>query len=163
MSLGLNKALIVFQFTASVVLIIGTITVYRQLSFMRNQELGMNIEQTLIVKGPSVKDQYISSHALSFTNETTRLPGVSMFAVTSSIPGDEAHWGRSFSRKDMPEVETGSAIVAIDENFLTFSVHRSRQEKLSRWNNDLERCHHHQRNRRKSIGIYINPPTLSIR
>jgi putative ABC transport system permease protein len=116
-SLNLNKALIVFQFTASVVLIIGTITVYRQLTFMRNQELGMDIDQTLIVKGPSVKDSTYRATLSSFTNETARLSGVSKFAVTSSIPGDEVHWGRSFTPKAEPQNETSCAIVAIDENF----------------------------------------------
>jgi putative ABC transport system permease protein len=116
-SVNLNKALIVFQFTASVVLIIGTVTVYQQLTFMRNQELGMDLEQTLIVKGPSVKDSTYRATRSSFTIETKRLPGVVSFAIASSIPGDEVHWGRSFSRQDSPESSVGCAIVAIDENF----------------------------------------------
>lgn len=116
-SVNLNKALIIFQFTASVVLIIGTVTVYQQLTFMRSQELGMDLEQTLIVKGPSVKDSTYKATRSSFTIETKRLPGVVSFAIASSIPGDEVHWGRSFSRMDSPENSVGCAIVAIDENF----------------------------------------------
>jgi putative ABC transport system permease protein len=116
-SLNLNKALIVFQFTASVVLIIGTITVFRQLSFMRVKELGINLEQKLIVKGPAVKDNNYQSTLSFFGNETKKLEGVSAFAVSSSIPGEELHWGRSFYRKDAPENSVGCYIVAIDENF----------------------------------------------
>lgn len=118
-SVNLNKALIVFQFTASVVLIIGTITVYQQLAFMRNQALGMDIDQTLIVKGPSVKDSTYKAIRSSFTIETRKLPGVVSFAITSSIPGEELHWGRSFARQNAPENSVGCAIVAIDENFFT--------------------------------------------
>ena len=118
-SVNLNKALIVFQFTASVVLIIGTITVYQQLAFMQKQALGMNIDQTLIVKGPSVKDSTYKAIRSSFGIETKRLPGVVSFAITSSIPGDELHWGRSFARQNAPENSVGCAIVAIDENFFT--------------------------------------------
>lgn len=118
-SVNLNKALIVFQFTASVVLIIGTITVYQQLAFMRNQALGMDLDQTLIVKGPSVKDSTYKAIRSSFVIETKRLPGVVSFAITSSIPGDELHWGRSFSRQNATENSVGCAIVAIDENFFT--------------------------------------------
>jgi putative ABC transport system permease protein len=118
-SVNLNKALIIFQFTASVVLIIGTITVYQQLTFMRNQALGMDLEQTLIVKGPSVKDSTYKAVRSSFAIETKRLPGVVSFAITSSIPGDELHWGRSFARQNAPENSVESSIVAIDENFFT--------------------------------------------
>ncbi len=116
-SLNLNKTLIVFQFTASIVLIIGTITVFRQLTFMRDQELGLNLEQTVVVKGPSVKDSTYQSTLSFFANETSKLPGVSSFAVSSSIPGEELHWGRSYSRKDDPQNSIGCSIVAIDERF----------------------------------------------
>lgn len=116
-SLNLNKTLIVFQFTASIVLIIGTITVFRQLTFMRDQELGLNLEQTLIVKGPAVKDSTYQSTLSFFANETKKITGVSTFAVSSSIPGDELAWGRSFSRKEDPHHSIGSSIVAVDENF----------------------------------------------
>ena len=116
-NLTLNKALIVFQFTASVILIIGTITVFSQLTFMRDKELGLNLKQTLIVKGPAVKDSTYQATLSFFVNETKKIGGVSSFAVSSSIPGQELHWGRSFSRKDTPGNSVNCAIVAIDENF----------------------------------------------
>ena len=116
-NLTLNKALIVFQFTASVILIIGTITVFSQLTFMRDKELGLNLQQTLIVKGPAVKDSTYQATLSFFANETKQIPGVSSFAVSSSVPGQELHWGRSFFRKDTPGNSVNCAIVAIDENF----------------------------------------------
>ena len=114
---GLNRVLIVFQFTATVVLVIGTITVFLQLNFIRNRDLGLNLEQTLIVKGPAVKDSTYQSTLSSFSNQTKNLRGVSSFAVASSIPGEELQWGRSFSRSDHPETSIGCYIIAIDENF----------------------------------------------
>jgi putative ABC transport system permease protein len=137
-SLNLNKALIVFQFTASIVLIIGTITVFRQLTFMRDQELGLNLEQTIIVKGPAVKDSTYQSTLSFFRNETKKIAGVSSFAVSSSIPGEELHWGRSYSRKDDPQNSIGCSIVAIDENFFdlfdaTFSAGKNYPDGTSAW------------------------------
>ncbi|MEA3478245.1 MAG: ABC transporter permease, partial [Bacteroidota bacterium] len=38
----LKNFLVVFQFTVSVILIIGTITIYRQVNFMRHHDLGFN-------------------------------------------------------------------------------------------------------------------------
>lgn len=116
-SLNLNRVLIVFQFTATVVLIIGTITVFRQLDYIHTKELGLNLDQTLIVKGAAVKDSTYQSTLSSFSNSVKKLSGVSSFALMSSIPGEELQWGRSFARHDSPENTVGCYIIAIDENF----------------------------------------------
>jgi putative ABC transport system permease protein len=118
-NLTLNKTLIVLQFAASIILIIGTITIYQQLSFMREQELGLNIDQTLIVKGPAVKDSTYQSTLSWFGDEARKIDRVVSFAVSSSIPGEELHWGRSYSRKDEPQHSIGCSIVAVDEHFFT--------------------------------------------
>ncbi|MBK7873695.1 MAG: hypothetical protein IPJ74_25065 [Saprospiraceae bacterium] len=47
----LRKGLVVAQFVASIVLIVGTIIISQQLDYVRNQDLGANIEQTLVVEG----------------------------------------------------------------------------------------------------------------
>ncbi len=47
----LRKGLIVGQFAASIILIAGTMIVYRQMHYMRNQDLGANINETLVIKG----------------------------------------------------------------------------------------------------------------
>jgi putative ABC transport system permease protein len=138
----LNKTLIVFQFTASVILIIGTITVFSQLTFMRDKELGLDLQQTLIVKGPAVKDSAYPATLSFFANEVKRIPGVSSFAVSSSIPGEELHWGRSFFRKDAPGSSIGCAIIAIDENFFDlfgarFSAGNNYPEGSPAWQNAI--------------------------
>ena len=50
----LRKGLVVFQFAASLFLLIGTLTVYKQIQYMRKQTLGINIDQTLVVRPPIV-------------------------------------------------------------------------------------------------------------
>ena len=46
----LRKVMVVFQFAASIFLLIGSLTVYRQVSYMEKQNLGINIDQTLVIK-----------------------------------------------------------------------------------------------------------------
>jgi hypothetical protein len=54
--------LIIAQFATSVILIAGTIIVFQQVSFMRHQPLGANINQTLILDGAaSVRDSAYES------------------------------------------------------------------------------------------------------
>ena len=60
---SMRKALVIFQFAVSILLIIGTLTVYRQISFMKNSDLGVNIKNVLVLKSPSVID---SSYMIAF-------------------------------------------------------------------------------------------------
>jgi putative ABC transport system permease protein len=50
--IGLRQGLVVFQFAACIVLIVGTAAVYLQTEYMRNQDLGIDAEHTLVLKGP---------------------------------------------------------------------------------------------------------------
>jgi hypothetical protein len=74
----LRRALVVFQFTIAVVLIIGTVLVYKQLNFIRNKDLGFNREQVLSVP---MNDE-IRENVESFKNET--LHHSSVINVTSA-------------------------------------------------------------------------------
>lgn len=46
-AVGLRKTLVVTQFVASIILIIGTITVFRQIQFIQNKNLGYDKEQLI--------------------------------------------------------------------------------------------------------------------
>jgi len=48
----LRKGLVVFQFTITLVLLVQTFTVYRQVHFLREQNLGIDVNRTIVVKAP---------------------------------------------------------------------------------------------------------------
>ena len=52
----LRKVLVITQFMASIALIAGTFIVYRQLNYMMNRDLGVNIDQVLVVERPGIVD-----------------------------------------------------------------------------------------------------------
>ncbi|KYP14488.1 ABC transporter permease [Flavihumibacter sp. CACIAM 22H1] len=85
----LRKGLVVFQFSASLFLLIGTVIVQKQISFMKSQEIGLNIEQTLVLKRPMVvRDSIYAIAQSSFKQELSKLPAVRGIAVSNSIPGE---------------------------------------------------------------------------
>uniref|UniRef100_UPI0025ED10CF ABC transporter permease n=1 Tax=Algoriphagus sp. TaxID=1872435 RepID=UPI0025ED10CF len=49
----LKKGLVVFQFVISIGIIVCTLVIRDQLSFMQNRNLGMNLDQKIIVEGPN--------------------------------------------------------------------------------------------------------------
>jgi putative ABC transport system permease protein len=79
--LFLRRSLVVCQFTISIALIIGTVVVYLQLSFMRNHDLGFSKEQTLVI------DEHNDSHKVAYRQELASLPHVLSTAFSGSIPG----------------------------------------------------------------------------
>jgi putative ABC transport system permease protein len=89
----LKNSLVVFQFTISVILIIGTITILRQVNFMQNHDLGFKIEGLMVIDGPRILranslDSYLKSTE-SFKNDIKALSNVSNITASSSVPGTE--------------------------------------------------------------------------
>jgi putative ABC transport system permease protein len=96
----LKNYLVVFQFTISIILIIGTITIYRQVDFMRNHDLGFEPEGLIVLDGPRIirantVESYLNSLE-SFKNEVKALSMVSNITASSSIPGTEIKNSRVF-------------------------------------------------------------------
>jgi putative ABC transport system permease protein len=95
----LRKGLVVFQFVASVVLISGSVVVYQQLKFMRNQDLGVDINQTLVLKGPGVVYDSLFQQSLEgMKADAMRIPGIKKMAWSSNVPGDEIFWATGIRR-----------------------------------------------------------------
>lgn len=89
----LRKSLVVFQFAASLFLLIGTVTVYRQISFMRNQSLGLNIDQTLVVGGPTVGvDSTHQMKMTTFKEQLSKQAAVNGITVSTNVPGEAVGW-----------------------------------------------------------------------
>lgn len=87
---GINsrKVLVIFQLVISIVLLAGTFTVYRQIDFMRSQDLGINIDQVLLVKGPVVinRVENIWVKMFTFFKEVREYPTV-VSTTMGGVPG----------------------------------------------------------------------------
>jgi putative ABC transport system permease protein len=82
----LRKSLVVLQFVISVMLILSTIIVYRQVTFMTNQDLGMNIDQVLVIESSS---QQNTANVQKFKNDLLSYPSIKKLSLSSTIPGKE--------------------------------------------------------------------------
>jgi putative ABC transport system permease protein len=85
----LRKTLVVFQFTISVALIIATLTLYRQLSYMQTKDLGMNMEQMLVIKGPELGVDSVRKKGIqAFQDEFARFSFVKNYSQSGTVPGN---------------------------------------------------------------------------
>ncbi|MEQ9593635.1 MAG: ABC transporter permease, partial [Cyclobacteriaceae bacterium] len=116
----LRKGLVVFQFVASVILIIGLLVVYQQLSFMRNQDLGVSINQTLVLKGPGATDSTYAQKMESFKAEALRVAGVKSMTASTNVPGDEIFWAMGIRRLvGGPESNISGYTIGIDHDYIS--------------------------------------------
>ncbi|MEM9672288.1 MAG: ABC transporter permease [Bacteroidota bacterium] len=117
---GLRKSLVVFQFSISVALIIGTLLMYQQLTFMRNQELGVDIEQIVVLKTPTVIDATFSKKTETFKNTLGAIPNVLRVTASTEVPGRHITWSNDLiHRKDVPaEYITSNYVIGVDYDFV---------------------------------------------
>ncbi|NOR33683.1 MAG: hypothetical protein GQ579_03270 [Bacteroidales bacterium] len=100
----MRKLLVVFQFSASVALIAGTFLVHSQVKYMRNMDLGVEIDQKMVLRGPgSVTDTLFREIYQTFKTEVNRIGGISQLTSSSNIPGDEIFWASGIKRLDEEE------------------------------------------------------------
>ncbi|HEY9489811.1 MAG TPA: ABC transporter permease, partial [Chryseosolibacter sp.] len=117
---SLRKALVVFQFVSSLILIAGTFTIYRQIVFMRDQDKGLTMEQMLIVKGPSVFErETVRQQLMTLKDDFKKIPGVVKVATSANIPGGGHNWGTGIRRDGAPlEDNKDGRIVWVDPDFI---------------------------------------------
>ena len=83
-----RKGLVIFQFALSLLLISGTIAVFRQIRFMMQQSLGVDITQTLIIKSPVNTPDYTRKTA-ALREAWLGLAGVTGVTRSGAVPGKE--------------------------------------------------------------------------
>jgi putative ABC transport system permease protein len=79
----LRRVLVVFQFAVSILLIIGTLVMYRQIKYMLNKDVGFNKEQLLVIN----RADALGTKAKSFKEAIKGIPGVINIAGSTSVPG----------------------------------------------------------------------------
>jgi putative ABC transport system permease protein len=90
--MAIRKGLIIGQFATSIILIAGTIIIYQQVNFMRNQKLGANINQTLVLDGPSERqDTSYQNTYQPFKNEILQINGIKNMSASSGVMGKEIY------------------------------------------------------------------------
>lgn len=116
----LRKSLVVIQFSASVFLIIGSLVVYNQLHFMKSQDLGLSIDDTLVLRGPGIlQDSTYASKLDGFKKEIQRIAGIKSITASSTIPGHEIFWSSNVRLLTSdPRDNINVAGAAIDQDFI---------------------------------------------
>lgn len=99
-NLALRKVLVVTQFALAIILIIGTLVIYKQMNYIQSVDLGFDLEQTLVV---DINHGNVRSRFEAMKQELERLPGVISAATSSRVPG-----GHGIEQIYLRSLESGS-------------------------------------------------------
>ena len=79
---GIRSGLVTFQFTISIILIISTLLIYKQLNHLEQRDLGFNKENVLVVNNANA----LGNNKLAFKEELKKMTGINNVSITSSVP-----------------------------------------------------------------------------
>ena len=96
MSKRLRGILVVFQFTVSIVIIIGSIIVYSQLNFMTKKDLGFEKENLIVIRRPDAFFRQMTS----FRDQLLQIPGVEKVGYSRQVPGRNFNNNAFFNDED---------------------------------------------------------------
>jgi len=81
---GLRSGLVVFQFAISIVLMIATSVVFRQVDYMQTKHLGFDKENVVVIE----RAEALGQQREAFKREALQLPGVLSASASSNLPGE---------------------------------------------------------------------------
>jgi len=112
----LRSLLIVMQFTVSIVILLGTITVNRQLNYMQKKDPGFGKEKVLVLH----RSDALQGRIESFKQEIIQNANILSVANSTQIPSsnywNNAHWLEGWDRSD---------IITIWTSYTSYDYHKA--------------------------------------
>jgi putative ABC transport system permease protein len=138
--LAVRKALVVFQFAISIALIVTTLVFQSQLDFMLNRDLGMSLDNRLVIKGPSVRSENTIARTSAFKEQLATLSFVDSYAGSNNVPGNGFNFNASGITGQDPkpddEKKSFGMLIIDDRYFDTYEIEFASGKNYS--NNEIE-------------------------
>ncbi|MEZ5104573.1 MAG: ABC transporter permease [Draconibacterium sp.] len=89
-STGFRNAFVVAQFLAAIVLLVGTITIFKQMKFVSDQPLGADLNQVIAIKNNILDEkENLGNTFETLKTEFTKLPSVKAVSIAETYPGND--------------------------------------------------------------------------
>ncbi len=112
-----RSALVVFQFTTSVALIIATVIIYRQMEFILNKKVGFDKEQVILLQGTG----NLSDKLKSLKDELLAISTVKSASISDYLPirGTKRN-GNGFWNEGRRKIDesVGTQVWVVDEDYV---------------------------------------------
>jgi putative ABC transport system permease protein len=111
---GLRSTLVVFQFTISIVLLIGTSVIYKQMQYILNSKIGFDKDEVVMIQGANA----LRGQTESFKNELLRLPVVKNVSVSDFLPVDGTKRNGNTFHEEGKDEQIQLQHWVVDENYI---------------------------------------------
>jgi len=117
-----QRSLIAFQLVVSLLMVAGTFLVYHQINFMKNKELGIDMEKLFIVHGPRVVIEegrdIMKVKQDRFKNTLLDHSDISTVGVSSNVPGTGSIFSGGLRKLGDPRnKEIGTEAILVGHDF----------------------------------------------
>lgn len=130
----IRNGLVIFQFWISIVLMIGTLVIQQQMTFMSEKSLGFDKEQVLVVERCFT---ITPQQTLTLKEEINRMPEVISSAGSFAMPGKESDFfGIQFQPEGSSEILTTKSMIIADELGETLGIELKEGRWFSKETND---------------------------
>lgn len=109
------KGLIVFQFTISLVFIIGTLVVSKQMQFMQDKDLGFTRDAICTIE---THEDYPAAKKDLLAEKIRQLPEVDKVSVSEGTPVSKLHWFNPLTYKGKEQKGTATILEWGDQHFI---------------------------------------------
>ncbi|WP_315819008.1 ABC transporter permease [Paraflavitalea speifideaquila] len=113
---GIRRTLVVFQFSLSIILIIGILVIFNQLNYIKNRDLGFNASQKLVF---TFHTEETKGKMQSFMDDLQQLSDIKAVTKTTGIPGQATYfnWGVFLAGGNLT-TSVNQENVSTDESFV---------------------------------------------
>ena len=130
-----RKVFVVFQFTASIFLIIATVSIFNQLNFMRDADLGFDKSNLVLIDFPASSEGALAKYEL-LKNKLLENPDIKDVCGIYTLPGVNNKEMKSVKLSQGDKDNKVIRSIGVDYNFIsTLGIHlisgRSFSEKFS--------------------------------
>jgi putative ABC transport system permease protein len=102
----LRNGLVIFQFATSIILIIGTLVIYKQTHYILNKDIGFNKEQVMLIQGTNTLDN--KTVMPDFKNELLKISQVKNVSISDYLPiSGTKRDGNTFHNEGKEKEESG--------------------------------------------------------
>ena len=112
----LRNALVVFQFTISIILIFGTVVIYNQLNYIQNRDIGFDRNRVITINNTST----LGDQAATFKNELLQISGLQNATMSGYLPVNFNRSNDAFFTSPTLDQKTAISMQnwIVDENYI---------------------------------------------
>jgi putative ABC transport system permease protein len=109
-----RKFIVVFQFSLAVFMIIATFTIWQQIQFLLHRDIGLNMDQTLVLQVPNDRSAALAAQMSALKKALLQNTQIRSVTHSFSVPGDAGPWVPSIRKFSAGEGVGASRIISLN-------------------------------------------------